>query len=386
MITTCSRFIGVQSRQLVDAAQNVLVPQRAQTSAQQPALSIPNLQRSARNTIHQAHALPITLSALMLQGCSTQEIVLEVLTAAVVAGAIGYKKLVANKPEGHFIRRCDSSLPGSTHNEDASGCYDNLAWMIDGATPIGNYPLLKKDARSNAAWLAQTAAGGFALSATRDDLTGAPLGQYVEEAVQYLQRAAERDFVCTSVPLHKLPSAALALARLQRFHLDIFCLADIDVFVDVPGKPTLTFTDHRFQAFERTAINLVTQCHREGITNPQEVLLRINEMRRENQKRINQPGGLWVLSLDPRVAKFGVNHRVRVKPRTRVLMASDGFSRLVHLFKAYTPAGLVEAVAQRGGNALISELRDLEQDDADCTKYPRVKRHDDASALLLEIP
>ena len=62
-----------------------------------------------------------------------------------------------------------------------------------------------------------------------------------------------------------------------------------------------------------------------------------------------------------------------------------GFARLIDHFDAYAPPGLVTAAGARGLEALYQELRAFEAADPDCTTAPRVKREDDASAVLIHI-
>ena len=47
------------------------------------------------------------------------------------------------------------SIPSDAINDDRVGTLDNLAWVIDGATDIGDGPIIGE--RSDAAWLAEAA-------------------------------------------------------------------------------------------------------------------------------------------------------------------------------------------------------------------------------------
>ena len=68
-----------------------------------------------------------------------------------------------------------------------------------------------------------------------------------------------------------------------------------------------------------------------------------------------------------------------------LLLVSDGLYRLVDVFGTTTAAGLMERALAQGLLPLYSELRGLELADADCSDYPRVKAHDDASAILVAL-
>ena len=98
---------------------------------------------------------------------------------------------------------------------------------------------------------------------------------------------------------------------------------------------------------------------------------------------MNQPDGYGVFSLTPVPARFVHHGRVRIASGGHALLASDGLMRLVDVFGRYTTAELLPAAVDRGLSALAGEVRALEQADADCVHFPRAKRHDDASGVLL---
>jgi hypothetical protein len=74
-----------------------------------------------------------------------------------------------------------------------------------------------------------------------------------------------------------------------------------------------------------------------------------------------------------------------VAPGTHVLMLSDGFYRLVDHYHLYSDESLLTAAVEDGLQVLAQRLRRLEDEDAECRVYPRLKPRDDASALLLVV-
>ena len=52
-------------------------------------------------------------------------------------------------------------------------------------------------------------------------------------------------------------------------------------------------------------------------------------------------------------------------------------------FQAMTAVELVDRAAENGLQPLLRQLRDLENSDPECLTYPRLKPHDDATAVLL---
>lgn len=74
-----------------------------------------------------------------------------------------------------------------------------------------------------------------------------------------------------------------------------------------------------------------------------------------------------------------------VAPGDHLLLMSDGFSSLVSDYDAYDLDGLVAAVATKGLHGLLSEIREIEEADRSCARFPRFKISDDATAVWLKV-
>ena len=76
---------------------------------------------------------------------------------------------------------------------------------------------------------------------------------------------------------------------------------------------------------------------------------------------------------------------LKPRPGAAILLASDGFLALAGDYGAYGAAGLMQAAMARGLAPLGEELRAIEEADAEGVKFPRFKKSDDATALLLKL-
>jgi hypothetical protein len=77
--------------------------------------------------------------------------------------------------------------------------------------------------------------------------------------------------------------------------------------------------------------------------------------------------------------------RIPVQSVRRILLASDGYYRLVDHYGAASDAELVRRTADVGADAMVQQLRAIEAGDPHATRYPRLKIADDATALLLAV-
>ena len=99
----------------------------------------------------------------------------------------------------------------------------------------------------------------------------------------------------------------------------------------------------------------------------------------------NRKDGYWILSLDPEAASHGLYGEIEIAAGDRLLAMTDGFTRLFDVFGLFTPESLMAASRTRELVELVETLRAREAEDTNCLSFPRIRCHDDASALLLEI-
>lgn len=75
----------------------------------------------------------------------------------------------------------------------------------------------------------------------------------------------------------------------------------------------------------------------------------------------------------------------RISGGDDLILMSDGFASLVTDYGRYTAETLASAIRERGLGPLAQELRQIEQEDVACLRFPRFKVSDDATALWLKV-
>ena len=97
----------------------------------------------------------------------------------------------------------------------------------------------------------------------------------------------------------------------------------------------------------------------------------------------NRPGGFWVASTAPEAAAEALIGAVPMDGLQRLLMCTDGVSRLVDFFgQSWSD---VFAIAERRGHAAaINAVRECEMERPEGLERPgrKVKQHDDATLVL----
>jgi len=106
---------------------------------------------------------------------------------------------------------------------------------------------------------------------------------------------------------------------------------------------------------------------------------------RASRNKVNSKGADWLFAPDPRCADHADAARPAAISGSLVLLATDGFLALISDYERYSPETLLSAAEARGLGALGEELRAVESADPEGKAYPRFKKSDDATALLLSL-
>ena len=106
----------------------------------------------------------------------------------------------------------------------------------------------------------------------------------------------------------------------------------------------------------------------------------------EERRHRNRDGGYWIAEADPCAAAQAV-HRAWPREAVRAVLAlTDGAAAAVDRYRS--PASWADAhrlVAEAGVPALLERSLQAERADPDGVRRPRSKRHDDKTAVLVEL-
>jgi hypothetical protein len=278
------------------------------------------------------------------------------------------------------LRLLDSlSLPGdpAKPNEDAFGQKDGAAVVIDGATMLGDGLM---PGPSDAAWIAQFGArrlmahlgeGGGARKALRAALAD------TQKSFEALRRHPPEE-------MWQTPCASMMLAVQAEAGLECLWFGDCAALVR-QGDAAVTVVGETFDKRAAEADQARALAKEKGLS-PASGLSRPEFITalRASRNRINS-GSYWLFSPDVRAASHVSRRIVKVRPGGILLLASDGFLALASDYGAYGVEGLMAAAMDKGLKVLGEELRAIESGDAGGDRFPRFKKSDDATALLLKV-
>jgi hypothetical protein len=271
------------------------------------------------------------------------------------------------------------SLPGdpAKANEDAFGHGAGAAVVIDGATPLGDSLM---PGPSDAAWIAQFGARRLMAHLRNDDgarkALRATLGD-AQKSFEALRRHAPEE-------MWQTPCASMMLAVAGEGKLELLWYGDCAALVK-QGEAPVTVVGETFDKRAAEAKRAQALAKEKNLS-PAAGLSRAEFIGslRTSRNRINS-GNDWLFSPDVKAASHVSRRIMKVKPGSEILLLTDGFLALASDYGAYSADSLMMAVLSKGLAALGKQLRAIEEGDSGGDRFPRFKKSDDATALLLKV-
>jgi hypothetical protein len=272
------------------------------------------------------------------------------------------------------------SLPGdpAKPNEDAVLAESFAAVVMDGTTPVSESLL---PGRSDAAWIA-----GFGARRLISHLKD---GDSPRGALRHALADAERSFAglrrrAPRAP-YELPYASMMMAVPCDSGFDALWYGDCSALVQPAGAKCEVIG----QALDKRASESADArrfMEEKGLA-PVEALAREEflPLFRKGRNKVSRPGKSWLFSPVTEASEHVAHVRIAAPAGTLVLLCSDGFLALASGYSVCDAPGLVAAAVSKGLKALGEELRAFEDGDPEGRRFPRFKKSDDATAVLLKL-
>jgi 8-oxo-dGTP pyrophosphatase MutT (NUDIX family) len=260
-------------------------------------------------------------------------------------------------------------------NEDAVWHSETAAVVLDGATGFPDDHFT--DAPTDASWLVREVIKEL----DRTDASGAfeaRLQRAMDVAAQRLNAAIGR-----SIEPDREPMAALGAVHVGDASLRYWLIGDVSLLVRAPDGTLTTYLDPRPEESECAILREWTRLASRGVSYDERRKL-IRPLIRQARQAVNTPAGYHMFTRHATGLAAAITGSLPASPGMRFCLMSDGFARASLLFGA-SQQGHFRAT----GTALrerLSWIRQNEILDPDGCNWPRIKPHDDASALLMEIP
>jgi hypothetical protein len=272
------------------------------------------------------------------------------------------------------------SLPGNAvkANDDAFAYRENAAIVLDGATGLGERLM---PGPSDAAWLARFGANRI-MSYLGD-------GASPQEAVTAALFDAETSFAQLRrrepAERYEMPFASMMLIVAADTAIDFLWYGDCAALVQhTDGRVEIVGEAIEKRARESGYAKKLAESKGKMVAAAslrEEFLPALRKAR----NTVNTSKGNYLFGPDVIAADHVETQAVEVAPGAHVLLVSDGFLALASDYGRYDIAGLIASAQKDGLPPLMRELRDIEEKDPDGSQFPRFKKSDDATAVLVKV-
>lgn len=265
-------------------------------------------------------------------------------------------------------------------NEDYVGYNNKAAWILDGATALGENHFL--DGKSDASFYVSH------FSNELDDRIAdieIPLREVFRSTIAKISDSFKEKFNYAKIKPYELPSASMAVVRINGTRLECATLGDCKILVSYDGEVKRFSQSTKLELLDLEVIQKIKKIQIDGEIDFANVRAKIKNDLQTNRALMNRSNGYWVLGFDPRAADYIDCIELDSSVVGDILLISDGFLHLVDTFAKFSDEELLCQVVEKGVENVKSILRELEKDDKNCVKYPRLKPSDDASAILLRL-
>lgn len=273
------------------------------------------------------------------------------------------------------------SIPGSPdrENDDAMGSTGTIAFVLDGVTSLAEPPLMS--AGSDAAWVAHLARDLLLASPAE---AAADLRGLVKSVATEITARFDAGRSRPPAARYELPWTTMSLIAAEPGRIRIAYVGDSRILVETSDDHVHNFgTTPSRGAFEaRLARKMIAAGKGMGVDAQRQTVL---EELRSARNIVNTPEGYWLLGADPAVSQHLGLSSLLIDGPAVALLATDGFYALVEDYQRYGDRELIATAQTVGLQALARELRHIENDDPHGKSYPRMKKSDDATAVLVRI-
>jgi hypothetical protein len=253
---------------------------------------------------------------------------------------------------------------GARGSQDRTFLLPNAVIVLDGAS--------QPDASGrDGAWIAHHLG-----SAIASRLTGKPYDDLAAVVYSAIDEVASR----WSLQPGAGPSTTVSIVCWNANHVDVFVLGDTRVIIETTDGSIHQVRDDRLASLAgREQFELKRRNGGFATDYVDEWRAWIAVQLRAR----NRPGGYWIAEATPEAAQHAMREQWPRSHVARVVIATDGVTDGVDRYGLLTDWKAAMHLAAVDPRALVDLVHHTEEQDADGHRWPRYKRHDDKSAVVI---
>ena len=254
----------------------------------------------------------------------------------------------------------------SNLNEDNYIIEENLFMVFDGATSLTKYT---KNGKT----------GGYIASkiARQTFLNSKKLSiETLKQANLNIKQEMLKNHIDISKPEQRW-STIFSGIQIKENKITMMQIGDCSIYLKEKNKPLKRITEDQIEHLESPLIDLATELRTDNSYHFSKLL----PVLRNNFSRSNKPDGYAVLNGTEIPENMIFFKEIPKDNIEYIILTTDGFNSLEHKSKQNS----FESIFPKY-NSLSETLRFIrkkEQEDKECLNFPRIKQHDDATAILV---
>lgn len=267
------------------------------------------------------------------------------------------------------------------NNEDSYGMTKNSFWVIDGASSLSkqNYT----DASNDVVWIVNWWTNY--LTNNLEQLNKS-IQVILQEGIELLNNEFEKFTDIRDLSKLDRVSSAIAITRINGDVLECYVLGDVEILIKKNTNEVNVLTDESINVLDNQVMEIMArnknrknEIRFKGFTEEELRLLR------KNRNTMNTENGYAILEHDKNAIDKGIYNELPIKIVSDILMVSDGFSTIYNRYHKCCQEEAVDYCKNKGLKNVLNEIRDIENRDSQMIKYKRLKCHDDATSILVEM-
>lgn len=269
------------------------------------------------------------------------------------------------------------SVAGREWSEDFAYSNKNFSFVIDGATSITNQKFSNEE--TDAKWFSNNF--GEYLKKHLNDKT-LSIAEIVKKGIKYINKKYK--LLAGDTKVLDMPSACISIVRKNQDKMEYFMLGDCGLLFKHKNK-VKEYVDTTLIKLDKINIKKMIKTSKEKHITVLEARKLINDDVLKIRLLKNTAKGYWTLCDSTEACDNAMVGEIKYQPNDEFLLFSDGFSQVWNVLHIFNKKQVFKYLENHTLSNLVNLLHSKQNEDAGCNKFPRMKAHDDTSAVYFKI-
>lgn len=208
----------------------------------------------------------------------------------------------------------------------------------------------------------------------------------IEEAIKEINQFERKNNLVLAE--YEKPSASLTILREEGKTTEIYSLGDTETIIGYKDgniervqNPNQIAVQKNDSEVLKRMIEIAREKRCDVIEAKKDEEIKRELQANRGKKNKECEGGYWVCGTNIEAAQHGISIRLENNQVDGIILASDGFEYSLLGMEAQE---VYHLIYEKGADFVVRRLRDIEERDRGCNKWPRFKKSDDLTLVVLD--